>query len=317
MNNKLKRELKDFIDNSIGISIYLIDENNQYFTADLKNEDLDESLKQLLKSIKSKYTNNESFTIPYLSNYDERNNALYLFDFDEKPKEFELTEEITKIKANKPIPPYEARDNKLKSLKASVIVIKDRTGRKAAFYQQIYNVTLVSSESGFLNLTTHKTRIVKLNNDVIRLSSNFVFVKFGEQYLIENIKTLENQLDFKDVIHARAENYLEDIINMNFTNNHDIMIEKVKEETAFARKVVKVCKHSAVIEQKIPTEKLIKFVKENEHYSDSFKFNDDETLFNLNSIIRSKRFLDLLDDDFLSSKLTNRDYIAKSKDRVN
>ncbi|MEE1979010.1 Kiwa anti-phage protein KwaB-like domain-containing protein [Shewanella xiamenensis] len=120
----------------------------------------------------------------------------------------------------------------------------------------------------------------------------------------------------KKIIHARAEHYLEDIVSMKFSDDFKIFAEKIDEDTSFARKVVKVCKHSAVLEKEISTIDLIDFVKNNDYYKESLRFNEDETLFKLNSISRCKKFLELLDDDFLTSKLTNEDYIARSKDRV-
>lgn len=316
MNNNLKSSFKDLIDGACGIGIYFVDKELNLTASDIKNEDLDGSLKEFKKSLKIKYTKNEAFTIPYLSNFDERKHALFLFDFDEKPTEFSLLDKVLSLKANDKLPVYEARDNKLSNILAVIIVIKDKLGNKAAFYQNIYSVTLLQSERGMLNLTTHETRVVKLNVDVLRISSNFIFCKFNENYLVENVTALENQLDFKKIIHARAEHYFEDIVSMKFSDNLDIFAEKIDEDTSFARKVVKVCKHSAVLEKNIPTVDLIEFVKTNDYYKESLRFNDDETLFKLNSISKCKKFLELLDDDFLTSKLTNEDYIARSKDRV-
>lgn len=316
MNNVIKSSFSDLIDAACGIGVYFVDKELNLTASDIKNEELDSSLKEFKKSIKIKYTKNESFTTPYLSNYDERKHALYLFDFDEKPNDFALVDKVLNLKPTDKPPIYEAKDNKLSNILAVIIVIKDNQGNKAAFYQRVFSVTLLQNERGMLNLTTHKTRVVKLNFDVLRISSNFVFAKINEDYLIENVTALENQLDFKKIIHARAEHYLEDIVNMKFSDDFKIFAEKIDEDTSFARKVVKVCKHSAVLEKQISTIDLIDFVKKNNYYKESLRFNEDETLFNLNSISKCKKFLELLDDDFLTSKLTNEDYIARSKDRV-
>lgn len=289
MGNDIKSSFNKLIDDANGIIIYFVDQELNLTYSDIKNTELDSSLKEFRKSLRDKYTKNEAFTTPFLSNYDDRKHALYQFDFDETPKEFDLVNKALNLKPTDRIETYKVKDNKLSNISAVIIVLKDNLGNKAAFYQQVYSVTLLNSEKGMLNLITHDTRVVKLDHDVLRISSNFVFAKLEDNYLIENVNALENKLNFKEVIHARANNYLEDVIHMGFSDDFELFTEKVKDDTSFARKVVKVCKHSAVLEQNIKTDKLIDFVKSNDYYKEALRFNDEETLFNLGSISRCKK----------------------------
>ncbi|WP_425669059.1 anti-phage protein KwaB [Vibrio owensii] len=315
-NQQIKAILKDFAENATGIKFYFVDANNNITASDIRNEELDSSRGEFCNSLLAKFVNNESFTTPFLSNYDERKHALYKFDFDETPTAFGVLDRALAIRPDEQIDVYQARDNKLENIEAVIIALKHRDGRQIGFYQQVFTVSLLQSQRGIANLTAHESRVIKLQTDVLRISPNFVFAKVGDEVLVENVKALENQLGFKDVVHAQARSYFDQITEMNFADDMNIFLEKIEEDTSFARKVVKVARHSAVLESSISTEDLIAFVKQKEHYANVLKFNEDETQFDFKSINRCRKFLELLDDDLLTSPLTNKDYIARSKDRL-
>ncbi|MEH0370464.1 anti-phage protein KwaB [Vibrio mimicus] len=313
-NQQIKAALKDFAENATGIKFFFVDKSNNIKASDIRNEELDESRREFCNSLLTKFANNESFTTPFLSNYDERKHALYKFDFDETPDAFGVLDHALAIRPDDLVDVYQARDNKLENIEAVIIILKHRDGRQIGFYQQVFNVSLLQSQRGIANLTIHESRIIKLQTDVLRISSNFVFAKLGDEFLVDNVKALENQLGFKDVVHART--YFDQITEMNFADDMNLFLEKIEEDTSFARKVVKVARHSAVLENSISTADLIAFVKQKEHYANVLKFNDDETQFDFKSINRCRKFLELLDDDLLTSPLTNKDYIARAKDRL-
>ncbi|HHX8460642.1 TPA: anti-phage protein KwaB [Vibrio diabolicus] len=321
MNNKeIKETLQELTDSCIGIEVFFVDHEDNLYRSDIKNGHMDDARKAFVKATKSKYVTNEQMTTPFLSQYDDRKHALYIFDFDNKPVAFGLVDKVIKLspeEKKKTIPEYQTKDNKLSGIKAVILVLKDKKGKKYGFYQHVFNVTLLKSESGILNLTTHQTRVIKLNSDILRVSPNFVFMKVNDTYLIENVTALESQLNFKTVIHQRAELYTEELIEKNFADNFDIFLEKAQEDTSFARKVVKVCRHSAVLEQHIDTQTLIDFVTKEDDYFSVLKLTENGDKFDLNSINRCRKFLELLDDDFLRSPLTKKSYIARAKDRVN
>ncbi|OLQ85861.1 hypothetical protein BIY22_13320 [Vibrio panuliri] len=315
-STQVKRSLASLVEHCDGIKIYVVDEQNNLFRSDIDSDALDETREQFCDSLKRKYTNHENFSSPVLSLHDDRKNALYQFDFDDKPDEFALLEQAVAVRADNQPPVYQARDNKLGSIKALIIVLKDSNGVCTAFYQHVFSVSILRSERKMLSMAVHETRLIPLNTDILRISENFVFMLHAGTFFIENVTALENQLNFKEAVHARAAVYAEDIVALSYADNFDVFIEKISEETAFARKVIKVCRHSAVLEKNITTADLIRFIEDKPVYSDVLRLNEDNTKFDLNSINRCKKFLQLLDDDFLVSPLTDSSYIAKVKDRT-
>ncbi|MVE79124.1 DUF4868 domain-containing protein, partial [Vibrio cholerae] len=69
--------------------------------------------------------------------------------------------------------------------------------KSIAFYQYIFPVSLLGSDKGILNVTTHNTRLIELEQDVLKLNANFVFFQIDSKYFIENVNTLETRLHFK------------------------------------------------------------------------------------------------------------------------
>lgn len=184
-----------------------------------------------------------------------------------------------------------------------------------SFYQHMHNLSLITPEKGAF-LTTHKTRVVKLDHDVLRLGYNFVFAIIEDTYLIENISVLEKDLGFDKVIHEKAIKYCKALIDTSLVEKIDKFQERVNNETLFARKFVKIFKNSAVIEQKLTNDQIISFAMNKPFYKDKLKLTENGNQFDLNSIQRCSAFLRLLDDEFLKSELTGQDYIARAKDRA-
>lgn len=311
----IKKVLSNISENCKGISIYVVDEENNLLSSDIESDLLDSTKILFCKNINTKYVGNEKLTTIPLSLHDDRNNVLYQFDFDEKPIGFEHLTNAINRRADNPLPIFKAKDSKLKTIKALIIVLKDEDGVCSAFYQHISNFSILSSEKK-MNFFVHKTRLTLLDTDVLRISVNFAIMLHDGKFYIENVGVLENQLNFKKVIHQRAEIYAEDLIEAKYSDNFDIFMEKIKEDTSFARKVVKICRHSSVLDKNINPKDLIEFAKNELPYSEVLKFNDDETSFDLMSIKRCKTFLELLDDELLISKLTGVSYMSKVKDKV-
>lgn len=315
-SNDIKRNIKQITDSCTGIKIFLVNNSGEIFDSDIDNSVLDKFRKDFVDSLKTKYVDNDSFTVPFLSNSDVRKHALYQFDFDEqdKPLEFSFLKSIHKLKANEKLDPYITK-NGFNDLKAIVVRLKNSNGKLMSFYQHLHNLSLVTPEKGMF-LTTHKTRVVKLEHDVLRLGFNFMFSYIDDIYLIENISAFEKELGFDQVIHTKATRFSEDLTDLNLVEDMGKFVARMNSETSFARKFVKVFTHSAVIEQDLKNEEIIKFAMSKQFYLDKLKVTDDGKQFKLTSDSRCSAFLTLLDDEFLKSELTGQDYIAKAKDRA-
>lgn len=313
---EIKDALKQLVAGCTDIKIYFVDEEDEIKDSGLDGSALDGCRKEFCASLEQKYIENEGFTSPLLSNHDERKHALYRFDFDDQPSEFGWLTDAIELTKSGSVDAFQVEDNKLSNIKAIIIVLENSEGAQAAFYQHVYSVSLLNSDRGMLNLTAHETRVIKLEQDVLKIGANFVFMTLNDQILVENVKALESQLNFKKIIHERANRYTEQLHEMDLVDGLDKFAGKVVEETAFARKFVKVFNESAVIEAGVSNEQLIEYAKSKDYYTSSLEYNEEGDKFKLDNAKRCRAFLELLDDDLLTSSLTNRDYIARSKDRL-
>ncbi|HFG2217203.1 TPA: anti-phage protein KwaB, partial [Vibrio cholerae] len=314
-----QRGFAKFVDTCDGVSVYFVDDSNEVYDSDISSTTLSKFRDSFCAQLRTNYTENDNFSLLALSNYDERNSALFQYDFSpsEMPFEFKLTKKVLDLKATQPLPTYQAKHNKLSNIRASIVLLTSSVLNKSiAFYQYIFPVSLLGSDKGILNVTTHNTRLIELEQDVLKLNANFVFFQIDSKYFIENVNTLETRLHFKEVIHKRAENYAKKIEELGLVEDMTKFNDRISKETGFARKLVKVYKNSAVIKGNIPNKDIVSFAMSKPYYSDSLRASDTGDSFKLDSIVKCKRFVELLDDDFLKSELTNRHYIARAKDLV-
>ncbi|PMN65656.1 anti-phage protein KwaB [Enterovibrio norvegicus] len=310
-----KESIKKIVDNCIGISVFFVDSGNNIYDSDVNNESLDDFRKEFVNGMKKKYTNNESFTCPPLSNYDDRKHTLYHFDFDEMPYEFSLIDKVEALKANERLEVYQAKNHGLKTLKAFIIRLRNTDGMTMCFYQNIHHSSMWKSDRKTF-LTTHNTRVVKLTDDVLRLTDSFVVAKLNNNYYIENVTTLEKELSFSDIIHAKASKNLSILKSMDIVECLDSFSQRITNDTSFARKFVKVYRHSPVIEKKLENKSIIEFAMSKSFYKEKLKLNESGDKFDISTIGRCNHFLTLLDDNFVKSELTGEEYISKSKDKA-
>lgn len=315
-SQETKNALKQLVDRSTGIRVFFVDEEGDIRDSGLNPSGLSDCLKVFCAALEQKYIENESFTAPLLSDHDERKHALYQFDFDDHPSEFAVLDDAILQAKSDDIETFDAQITPLSSITTVILVLENDYGVQAAFYQHVYSVSLLNSDSGMLNITADETRIIKLEQDVLRISPNFVFMKLGEHYLIENVKALESKLNFKKVIHEKAYRCTEQLHEMDLVDDLETFAGKVAEETGFARKFVKVFNESAVIEAGVSNEQLIEYAKSKDYYTGALAYNESGDRFKLDNSKKCRAFLELLDDDLLTSSLTGRDYIARNKDRI-
>ncbi|RZQ03712.1 DUF4868 domain-containing protein [Vibrio vulnificus] len=140
--------------------------------------------------------------------------------------------------------------------------------------------------------------------------------KVGDDYLIENVNVLEKEFGFDKIIHSKAVQYCTTIEDKAIVKDLTKFKVQMNNDTSFARKLVKVCKGSVVIEKEIANDTIIQFAMSKVYYKEKLKLTEDESQFDLGSINRCRHFLTLLDDEFVKSELTQQEYISKTKDRA-
>ncbi|EGQ9234612.1 TPA: anti-phage protein KwaB [Vibrio parahaemolyticus] len=308
----------DFVDSADSISVYFVDDANEIYDSDIDGKVLEKFRENFCKDLRKKYTESDEFEVENLSAFEERKNTLYFYDFSprEMPFEFSLTQKALKIKANDNVPKYKTKEQKLSNIKGAVIILTQGTQKSVAFYQHVFPVSLLGPDKGVLNITTHDTRLVELEQDVLKLNTKFVFLEVKGKYFVENVGVLESNLHFKKAINSRAKKYANEIASMNLVDDVTLIRDRIDKEPSYAKKLITAYKNSVVLKLGISNQEMIAYAQSQDYYKDHLKPNATGDSFVIDKVTQSKRFIELLNDNFLKSELTEEHYLARSKKHV-
>ncbi|HBW2466804.1 TPA: DUF4868 domain-containing protein, partial [Klebsiella pneumoniae] len=215
------------------------------------------------RKIEEDMIENDDLTIPLLSNFDDRKNALFKFDYEEQPKEFGF------IKSATAIPPnsqdfYDLR-NKFTDVKGIIIQLRGNN-KCLSLYKNKTNLTVFEQSRKLFNLIPDSDGYLKeLPNQVFRLDYNYDLALLENDFLIKNQKTLEVTMQFHQVIEAQATVALESLRSSSLIDDLS-HLEKSAKEISFSRKLAKISKHSPVL-GKIDVPVIIHYVSHHTYLS--------------------------------------------------
>lgn len=312
---QLKNNVGAIIDDCVGIKMFFVDDG-----ANIKDSDIDNSaLTRLKTSITAKLqkdiVQNESLSIPLLSDADERKNALYKFDFDDKPLEFDLLDQALAQKVNA-TDKYQVGDGSFKDISAIIIVLTGRNGEAITLYKHQYTVSVLKAEQGALNLFGAKNRLSELESDILKIDPNYAFLKLDGDFYVENVKVLESYLGFHAVIKDAAEKCVASLTASALIEDISPLAERVEaDDMSFSRKLAKISRNSPVIGL-VSNEDIISFAQRHSYLSKLLKLNDAGDKFVLKTKISQNHFIKLMSDDYLESELTHIQYDSLAKDKL-
>ncbi|HBV9351837.1 TPA: Kiwa anti-phage protein KwaB-like domain-containing protein, partial [Klebsiella pneumoniae] len=243
----LKREVSDIFDNFTGIRIIFVVKIEDSYSLKLSKIEagaLPKIVEGFKRKIEEDMIENDDLTIPLLSNFDDRKNALFKFDYEEQPKEFGF------IKSATAIPPnsqdfYDLR-NKFTDVKGIIIQLRGNN-KCLSLYKNKTNLTVFEQSRKLFNLIPDSDGYLKeLPNQVFRLDYNYDLALLENDFLIKNQKTLEVTMQFHQVIEAQATVALESLRSSSLIDDLS-HLEKSAKEISFSRKLAKISKHSPVL----------------------------------------------------------------------
>ncbi|TOP54114.1 DUF4868 domain-containing protein, partial [Vibrio parahaemolyticus] len=235
-------------------------------------------------------------TLPLLSNADDRKNALYEFDFDDKPLEFDLLDQALAQRINATTT-YNIGNGTFDDISAIIIVLTGRNNETITLYKHQYTVSVLHAEQGALNLFKRNNRLSELDSNILKIDPNFVFLKLADKFYVENVKTLETYLGFHDVIKHTATECVDALANLDLIEDTTSMKQRVdSDDMAFSRKLAKVARNSPVMGQ-VENSDIIDFARKHNYLSKMLKLNDDGNKFVLTTKKSQNHFIKLMSDD--------------------
>jgi hypothetical protein len=310
---ELKTDLQDLCNNNqTSIVVFVLMKNGSSFQHKKLNIE-----KKSLGSLKALFTNNlnekvvtqTDISLLNLSESDERSNAIYLYDL-EIPEGLACLEQVLD---SDNLDFFNFKYDNLANVKAFIIKIGNHS-KQVVLYKTLAPVNVYGRSSFFLGKKDNE-RFEKIEDEFLRISPNFQFMRINDLLLIFDLKTLEKFFGFHDVITREARNGIQAIKDIDILEDSEILEELIV-DVKYARKFTKIAKSSPVIKANIPNESIIKFCKEFPKLKGKIRFNSSENKIRLDTKISKDLFIQLLMDNFLTSELTSFHYTSVAKDVV-
>lgn len=313
--NELKNKLQSIAEmEQIGLNVYFLlkTENNEKI---LKRANIIEAVKSdLINSYKRSFleiSENEDISAINLSDADDRNNAIYLYDLDEEPEIFQYFETISNNQ-NQQQPDYFNFDtDSLAHMEGYYVFVGD-FDNNIIIYRKQMPINLFKRGKIYL-IKGHDTQFESIDDEFLRIDTKIDILKVNDSVFINNISILERHYEFHDIIQAEATSSINNIASLNILGNIEVLQERIS-DTTFARKLSKISTNSPVFT--LPADHIMGFVVNHRVLSREFRYNRENTQIILDTKKSQNFFLKLMNDDFLHSELTSYDYVTPAKDRL-
>ncbi len=272
-----------------------------------------EGYKESLANELERFVHDDHMDVLNLSDRDERSNVIYRYDIpDEEPSYFEVMKEPV---ADPAVDYTEEKlfnfDRESFSDIAYFVIRLGSEDNQIVVYRDNFTVNVMKQGRGRFYLNKSGTQIAKVDNDILRMDSQIDCMLIDNDYYIVNLKNLDTSKEFATIIRGRANDAIDQIAELPFVDNVDGLRAHL-EDLSFARRLMRAMDNSPVTG--LPANDVLDFVRNHQKLSTLLRINGDK--FDLNTKKAQSAFVSLLNDDFLYSKLTRRDYESSSKDQM-
>lgn len=270
------------------------------------NTEIEHIQTMFIESLKNSILDVEEQTLVTVSEADDRANTLFEYDL-ELPDSLKYFE----TELNDQLPTFSFQNDDLGNIESLLIEIGNEENQ-LTILKQLSSVE-VFGRGGYL-LWKSNQRLEKFDDKVLRFTPKFNAVKVNGACIFTNLKILERNHGFHEIIEREANSSIQMIAELNLLDTTEGLTELLK-NVSFARKVVKI-KNSPVIKNSVPNKVIIEFTKKHPALIRKMKYSEDGERIILQTKISKELFIKMLDDAYLTSQLTEQFYESKAKDAV-
>ena len=311
---ELKNKLQKIAEmEQIGLNVYFLlktDNGNILKRANII-EDVKTNLITSYKTSINEILNNEDLDLINISDADDRNNAIYLYNLTQEPEIFQHFATIINSQNQEQPNYFNFDEDDLSKMEGYYVFLGDFENNILIYRKQM-PINLFKQGKIYL-IKGHDTQFTSINKEFLRIDAKIDILKTNNSVFINNLSILERHYEFHDIIQAEATKSITNIASLNILGNIEVLQERVS-DTTFARKLSKISTTSPVF--KLSVEHIMQFVKNHSALSQEFRYNQDDTRIILDTKKSQNFFIKLMNDDFLHSQLTNHDYVTPAKDRL-
>jgi hypothetical protein len=294
-----------------GLQLFFLLNNGEIKKVDLDN-DLLSSLKiNFTNKVNETFNSNRHFTLKNILEMGDESlvSEYFYFDNEDIHQELEFILEFTND--NDDIDKFVMTEDKYKNIKAILLKI-GTSSNNIILYKHHYPINVLKKMST-VNIFKSGDTFKEVSDDIFKIDINFDLLMIGEHIVVNKMNTLESKLGYSDRIISMASNHLEVITALNFIEDMEFLKNAIK-QIRWAKKLNKVQSSPVLNIIQAEKDKVISFIKGHPSLC-SININSSNKL-KLNSQRSVERFLKLLDDDYLYSKLTETQYDTNAKNSL-
>lgn len=243
-----------------------------------------------------------------ISQADARKNIFFRYDLQEIPAGLQVLSDVLE---QDEYPIFNFANDNFENIKSLVITIGNAQ-HKIALYKIHSQLNLIRGARVF-NIRYTNERFERVREDIIKLSSKIDFFQIGEHLFILNVNALERGFNFENIIRNKAVENIGIIEALALLEDVEPLNELIT-ELKFAKKVMGIRTDSPVLQVPVPA--ILNFVRTHPPIMRKLRVNDDGTRLRLHTKTSRILFLKLINDDLLTSTLTQRYYDSLAKDNM-
>lgn len=315
---ELKNEINAVLTEKHSLQIYLLLKKNENFElrlADIEDDASPELEKMFEGYIRGHISDNAELQLCQLSTDDERENAVYHYDYETYPEELGVFKDFNITDAIAGVRKFNFKQDDLSTLFGYIIYFGTMQNGLVLFKKH-YPVLLIKRDSFLLGAKKDKERFEKISgDDMIRMNGTVQILRLdGELYVID-IRMLERNMGFTELMKRSASLAVDAIEKLDIIEDIEVLRDSA-EDISFARKLSKTQKASPIFNLNISKEAIVEFTKTTSELKGKFKYSEDGTTIRLGSRKSKDAFIKLLNDSFLRSELTKQYYETSAKTQL-
>lgn len=336
MNKKTLLNLISFIaTKKVGIELYFLYKEKEEPAFEILRADLEGTVTKtqlenaFVNKIKLQLLNigsvdgTEEWELKHINEVDDSKNTFYYFPNVDTTYEdtFHVPEEFLEFASiqDKDYETFKLYKHELHVLEnvVSLFVRLRIDDQQILLYKHKFPLDILSrSSTSILKLINkdHKSRFSLEQEQLLQISEKIDFMYVGNNFIILNLKLLENRYGFNDRYLKNAELSIKTIKEKNILIGVE-KLEELSKKVSFSKKMMKIKPDNEVLSK--PISAIKKFLseyktKDGKHsLSKRIKYVPKMNKFQVDTNVAAQDFIRLLSDQFLISELTNKPYISE------
>lgn len=179
-------------------------------------------------------------------------------------------------------------------------------------YQQCYAISFIKRDSK-ASLFVKDGVFTEINENILNVSYRVDFLIDENFFLIFNLKPLENQYGYKEIIEQEAQDILNTISAIDFIENLEVIsdnltLSNAKKIRKCSSDILQMCENSIDV--------VRNFIENHCELKEYLKFNANNKIQFIKGKKSTKALINFLTDSYLYSNLTKTEFESKSKRRL-